>query len=188
MYFVFSFVVIQSFCLGYPEREEKSMRDRLLKCKDVVDVSVAIPDCFEEVKADICIYLTNGRYLKFGCVDYKMKKPEMWFFTIGNINPRLCYYWGNEISGRAAILDDISYFFPRVKSVQDVINNYDEIYKFLSELNEIPEHYIKKYKFNPTESDKTDLSSDWNALESKAFYIVGTKQCKLFKQTKVNLE
>ena len=154
--------------LDYYEITARNMRNKLLRCKDVVDVTVKIPDCFDEVKADVYVYLTNDRYLEFGCVDYKMKNPKMWFFRIEDFIPWVYYYQYDEINGRFAILADISRFFPKVKSVQDIINNYDEIYGFISELNEY--------------SDKMDSLSDWSELASDVFYIEGAGQYKLFKR------
>ena len=164
----FCFVNCFVSSLDYYEITARNMRNKLLRCKDVVDVTVKIPDCFDEVKADVYIYLTNDRYLEFSCVDYKMKKPKMWFFRIGDFIPWICYYQYDEISSRFAILADISRFFPKIKSVKDIINNYDEIYEFVSELNEY--------------SDKMDSLSDWSELASDTFYIEGSGQCKLFKR------
>ena len=151
------------------EIAEQNMQNKLLRCKDVESVIVKIPDCFDEVKADVYVYLTNGRYLEFSCVDYKMKNPKMWFFRIGDFIPWIYYYQYEEINGRFAILADINRFFPKVKSVQDIINNYDEIYEFVFELNEY--------------SDKMDLLSDWSELASDVLYIEGAGQYKLFKRT-----
>ena len=129
------------------EIAEQNMQNKLLRCKDVESVVVKIPECFEEVKADVYVYLTNGRFLKFGCADYSMKSTDMWFYTIGDIKPWLVYYNSNGLCEKPAVLGDISYFFPKVKTIQDVINNYDEIYKFISESEEIPEDNIDDVDF-----------------------------------------
>lgn len=177
MSFAFLFVMANFFCLGYPKREERIMRNKLLKCKDVVDVTVTIPDCFEDVKADICVYLTNDRYLVFSCVDYKMKQSKMHFSRINNIMPWVYYYDAHteELYGRIAELRDINFFFPNIKTVQDIINNYDEISEFILSLNEDPDFNYTEYRLNPN-------ISAWNSLDSNAFYEEAPYQYKLFKQ------
>lgn len=167
------------------EKAAQNMKNELLKCKDVVDVVVKIPDSLMYINAEVYVYLTNDRYLKFSCVDYKMKDPEMYFSRIGNIMPWTCYYEhhrrsNDELGGRMATLADLKHFFPKVKSVKDVINNYDEVYELISSLNEKPENYHKKYDFDINAPDKMDLS-DWDKLESEALYSIGLSRYKLFK-------
>ena len=193
--FVLMTSMIKLFAFGrpFPETEEENMKSRLLKCKDVVDVVVKNPRSADEIKAEVYVYLTNDRILKFDAVHYSMKNNSLRLYTIGNERPWAIYYeycarrstiksghHEDWLRGDSFTLKDINHFFPEISSVPDVINNYDMLYEFVSNLNEHPTGYFKKYEFDSY--DQMDLS-DWESLDSGyAYYDKGTQSyIKLFK-------
>lgn len=193
--FVLVVSMIKFFAFGgpFPETEEQNMRNRLLKCKDVIDVVVKNPRSADEIKADVIVYLTNDRILKFSAVHYSMKNNSLRLYTIGNERPWKIYYdycasrstikpghHEDRLTGEFFTLKDIHYFFPKISSVPDVINNYDTLYEFVSKLNENPENCYTEYEFDSY--NQMDLS-DWEALDSDyAYYDKETQRyIKLFK-------
>ena len=193
--FVLMTSMIKLFAFGgpFPETEEENMKSRLLKCKDVVDVVVKNPRSADEIKADITVYLTNDRILKFGCVHYNLRNKTMKFYTIGNEHTWKVYYdycvsknynkpgyHKDRLTGEPFTLKDINRFFPEISSVSDVINNYDMLYEFVSNLSEDSDDYFKEYEFDSF--NQIDLS-DWKSLDSEyAYYDKETQRyIKLFK-------
>ncbi len=177
--FVFLYFILGDF----PEAQEKRMRNRLLKCKDVVDVVVRNPLGADEIKADVTVYLINNRKLEFGCVHYDMNNKSMWFYQIGNeLTRKICYdYRANRstnkpdchtdsLSSTYYRLKDITHFFPEIKSVKDVIENYDMLYEVISNLNELP-----------------DNTTNWKAFESDYVYY-DEKTQNYIKLSKRHLE
>lgn len=147
--FVFLYFILGDF----PEAQEKRMRNRLLKCKDVVDVVVRNPLGADEIKAAVDIYITNGRSLRFSCVHYDMNNKSMHFWKIQNESPLICVFHKDILTFDSFNMKDVTYFFPKIKTVQNVIDNYDMLYEVISNLYEL-----------------SDDVSDWESIDSDYTY------------------
>lgn len=190
-------VFFLSFARGLFEEPETIIKKKLLKCKDVVDVEVETYSFVEFLR--IYVKLTDDRYIEFGSVDYSLCNKELTIIAMNDIVPMDIYYevkvqgrtdlpdyHMDNLSYQAVSLEDINHYFRKTKSIQDIINNFDQIYRFINSFSVFPQTFKgKNYKLYDTNLD----FSDWDLYESDYQYILtsnryhGRQYKKFYKLT-----
>ncbi|MBO4727502.1 MAG: hypothetical protein J5631_03645 [Spirochaetaceae bacterium] len=157
--------------------EERTMKKKILKCKDVVEVVIKTRQDVSDCRAKIYIKLTNDRYLEFNHVKYssksKMDNFNLEIIQIGNIIP-ICIsykmmhhgskdnpdYHYDVLDCNNVYLSDISNFCPEIQTLEDVVNNYEMICEFIQKLSNFPEEFQpKSYKLYEKGFDLQDWKS-----------------------------
>ncbi len=174
----------------YVQKLERRMKKKLLKCKDVVDVDVKMS--WYWLNAKVCVQLTDNRYLEFRYVKSNLKNEDVEIRMIGNIVPLNITY---KISGKGGIdchedhlrnysinLENLHFYLKKIKSVQDIINNYQEVYEFIQKLGDFPQDFNgKTYEI----SDSSLKLFDWKSYKSD-FYYYDSKQRQYNKFFKIS--
>lgn len=139
--------------------DEEYIRQQILKnCKDVetVELELFYTDNYDTENYDIRVYLTNNRYINFSDVQLgrfiKNDSPQgvsMLIWQINDLHPAELRLEINKIENDNILYDlelkglEIK-FLPKimlktkVDNIFDIINSFDEVYRFVNNLPEIP--------------------------------------------------
>lgn len=163
----------------YVQYLEQKMKKKLLKCKGVVDVDVKMS--WYRLNAKVCVKLTDNRYLEFQFVKSNLKNKNITIRMIGDIVPLNITYrisgrggidtYKGHLSNNAISLDNLNFYLKKIKNVKDIINNYQEVYKFIQKLGDFPQNFQGKTHEISDSSLNSPLNlSDWESYKSDFYY------------------
>lgn len=152
--------------------EEGYVKQEILKCKEVekVELERRANDENDDIYR-IHVYLSKHRYIQFSGLLYRFKSddksrfPMIIFqindlhpiehcFDVGRYDPDSIFYHIQRNALEVRLLKRIVPYL-KIENMLDVINNFDEVYSFISKLSELPPEesfYIKhfNYEYNKT--------------------------------------
>lgn len=177
----------------YIQKLERRMKKKLLKCKDVVDVDVKMS--WYLLNANVYVKLTDNRYLELRYVNSNLKNKDIDIRMIGDVIPlNVTYkisvkggadYHEDHLRYHPISLGNLNYYLKKIKTVQDIINNYQVVYEFIQELGDFPQDF---QGITYTISDSSLNLSDWESFKSDFHYYDDKWRTynKFFKISKAN--
>ena len=190
--------------------DEEYVRQEIMKCKDVekVELERRAMDENDDIYR-IHVYLSNHRYIQFSGLLYRFKSDNksrfsMIIFQINDLHPiEHCFDAGRydveslfyRIERKALEVRLLKRIIPYLKidNMLDVINNFDEVYKFVSKLPELPleeSFYIKYFNYEYNKTLESQLPEEFKneipfSIIQKEEYDRGTYESayKFYKTT-----
>lgn len=189
---VFSFISIRNI-----SDWEKKIKE--LDCVESLEIEKDVPNDNEDNYYHIKVYLTENRFLQikyFNPYLENLDSGQFYVERIGNIVPVLWGYTCNRISindndGYGYHLgfdrfrfDYLCYSMKKKYGVIDLIKNYDEFLKILSDIPSYLSEFPEENVFNVMKGNKPEFVS-WKKYHSPYIYSKYDKKRKFWEEYKI---
>ena len=161
---LFAFLLLTAFCFANGRCDQ--LEKEIMNNPNVLEVKVGQHDKWSKEIYFAHIYLEDGGYLLIKEFDRYLSGDNIYIDKIGrNTEGEIEYKfvgWGG-VNCRALT----GLFNKEIRNVNDIINNYDEIYKLAAELaKETPEERTKRMKMERSDPDFTEKLGNFDTGKS----------------------